>query len=175
MTGRVHSAAVLGNFRSIGINSSLNVWQMPVKPSGPALLCVRSCLITVSILVLVTGLFIFSTSSGSALEGCTFLRSCPFLLGSPSCWRIVACNSLLWSFSYFCWVCCNLFFISNVIDFSLLLFVSRWFWLMTYIFCSSSQITSFFKLFFIIVALQCCVSTAQQSESAICIRISPHF
>ena len=49
----------------------------------------------VSISVLVIGLFLFSISSGLVLEGCTFLRICPFLPGCPFHWHEVACSSLL--------------------------------------------------------------------------------
>jgi len=66
-----------------------------MKPFGPGLLFFGSFKILVSISEPVIGLFIFSISSGSALEGCTFLRICPFLLGCPFYWHVVARSSLL--------------------------------------------------------------------------------
>ena len=41
---------------------------------------------------------------GSALEVCTFVRICPFLIGCPFYWHIVVCNSLL----SFVFLCCQL-------------------------------------------------------------------
>ena len=52
-----------------------------MKPSGPGLLFVGRFLITVSISVLVIGLFYFLILPGSVSEGCAFLRICPFLPG----------------------------------------------------------------------------------------------
>ena len=66
-----------------------------MKPSGPGLLFVGRVLITVSVSVLVIGLFIFSVFSGSVLEGCAFLRICPFLPGCPFYWHRVACSNLM--------------------------------------------------------------------------------
>ena len=37
---------------------------------------------------------------GSVLEGCTFLRICPFLPGCPFYWHIVTCSSLLGCFVF---------------------------------------------------------------------------
>ena len=34
---------------------------------------------------------------GSVLEGCTFVRFCPFLPGCPFYWHIITYSSLLWS------------------------------------------------------------------------------
>ena len=86
------------NFRRIGINSSLNVWYtILVKPSVPGFLFVGSFWVIDSILVLVTGLFIFSVSSDSVLGDHAFLRICPFLPGCSFYWHIVACSILLWS------------------------------------------------------------------------------
>ena len=49
------------SFRRIGISSSLNVcYNSPVKPSGPSLLFLGRFLITVSISVLVIGLFMIA-------------------------------------------------------------------------------------------------------------------
>ena len=85
-------------------------------------------LITVSMLVLVIGLFKIPVSSGSVLEGWTFLSICPFCPGCPFHWHILAHNSLLWSFV--CVISCNLsFFISNFVDLSP--FFSWWVWLIT--------------------------------------------
>ena len=72
--------------------------------------------------VLAVDLHMFSISSWFSLEGCTSIRICPFLPGCHFYSPIVAHNSLLWSF-YFCVVCCNFFFFSNIIDFSLFPFL----------------------------------------------------
>ena len=64
------------------------------------MLFVGRFLITVSISVLVIGLFIFSISSWFSLEGCAFLRICPCLPGCPFYWHIVVCSSLLESFVF---------------------------------------------------------------------------
>ena len=66
-----------------------------MKPSGPGLLLAGRFLITVLISVLVMGLLRFSLSSGSVLEGYTFLRIRPFLPSCPFYWHIVADSSLL--------------------------------------------------------------------------------
>ena len=59
---------------------------------------------------------------GSVMEGCAFLRICPFLPGCPFSWHIVPCSNLLWPL-YFCSVSCYFsFFISNSVDLNLLLF-----------------------------------------------------
>ena len=52
------------------------------------------------------------------MEGCTFLRICPFFLGCPFYWHRVACTSLLWSFVYLWYLCDFCFFIYNFIDLS---------------------------------------------------------
>ena len=86
------------------------------------MLFVGRFLITVSISVLVIGLFIFSISSWFSLEGCAFLRICPCLPGCPFYWHIVVCSSLLESF-VFCSVSHYFsFFISSSVDLSLLPF-----------------------------------------------------
>ena len=66
-----------------------------MKPSGPGLLFAGRFLITVSISVFVMGLLRFSVSSGSVLEGYTFLRIHPFLPSCPFYYHIVADSSLL--------------------------------------------------------------------------------
>ena len=66
-----------------------------MKPSGPGLLFVGRFFITLSISLLVIGMFIFSIFPGSVLEGYTFLRICPYLLGCPFHWHRVACSSSL--------------------------------------------------------------------------------
>ena len=64
----------------MSVNSSLHVWKKsPMEPPGPALLSVGSFLITVSLSLLVIGLFIFSISSWFSLERYTFLRLRTFL------------------------------------------------------------------------------------------------
>ena len=78
---------------------------------------VGSFLITLSIFVLVIGLFIFSISSWFSL-GRLYLSKNLFLLGCSVYWHIVPCgvshNPL-----YFCDASCNFsFFISNFIDLS---------------------------------------------------------
>ena len=70
------------------------------KTSGPGLLFVGRFLITVSISVLVIGLFIFSISSWFSLGSCAFLRICPFLPRCPFYWCIVACSNLSQSFVF---------------------------------------------------------------------------
>ena len=50
--------------------------------------------ITVSISVLVIGLFIFSILPGSVLESFAFLGICPFLLGCPFYWHIIVQSNL---------------------------------------------------------------------------------
>ena len=61
--------------RRIGVSTSLNIWQNSlVKPSGPGLLFVERFLITLSILLLVVGLFMFIPDS--VLEVCLFLPGC---------------------------------------------------------------------------------------------------
>ena len=91
---------------------------MPVKPSGPGLLFLEDfCLqFQFPCLWLFCSYFLFIP--GSALEGYTFLRICPFLLGGPffgiKLLIVVSYDSL-----YFFVVCCNFFFISNFIDLSL--------------------------------------------------------
>ena len=66
-----------------------------MKPSGPGLLFVGRFLITVSISVLVIGLFYFLFLPGSVWEGSAFLRLFPFLPGCPFYWHIVACSNLM--------------------------------------------------------------------------------
>ena len=64
----IPSFTIFWNTFRIGINSSLNVrYNSPVVSSGPGLLFLRSFYITVSISVLVIGLFIFSISSSFSL------------------------------------------------------------------------------------------------------------
>ena len=79
---------------------------------------------------------------GSVLEGCTFLRICPLLLGCPFYWHTAACSSLYDPF-YFCGVSCNFFFIANfiwVLSFFGLSPLFFWLiWLKVYQFCLSSQ------------------------------------
>ena len=64
-----------------------------MKPSGPGLLFVGRFLMTVSISVLVIGVFVFSVFPGSVLEGGAFLRISPFLPGCPFYWYTVAYKS----------------------------------------------------------------------------------
>ena len=84
------------------------------KPSGPGRLFVGSFVITVSISVLVIGLFIFFLSIfplfnlwrlylfflDSVLGNCMFLETCPFLLGWWICWHI-AVHCILLFFGFF--------------------------------------------------------------------------
>ena len=65
-----------------------------MKPSGHELLFVGRFLIAVSISVSVIGLFVFSFSSISVLEGYTFLRICPYLLSYVFYCHIIACSNL---------------------------------------------------------------------------------
>ena len=65
----------------------------PMKPTSPGFLLRISQ--SVSISVLVIGLFIFSISPWLDLGDCTFLRICTFLLGCPFYLHVVACGSLL--------------------------------------------------------------------------------
>ena len=67
--GSIPSSVIFGkSLRRIGVSSCLNVWQnSPVKSSGPGLLFVGRFLITLSISVLVSGLFIFFISSWFSL------------------------------------------------------------------------------------------------------------
>ena len=92
-----------------------------MKPSGPGLLFVGRFLITVSISVLVIGLFIFSISSWSGSEGCAFLRFSPFLPGCPIYWHIVVVV-ISHDPLYFCSVSCYFSFSFLSIDLSLLHF-----------------------------------------------------
>ena len=63
----------------MGIISPLNaLWNSPVKPSGPGLLCVKSFLMTASISSAVIGLFRLSASSSFSLEDYIFLGMYPF-------------------------------------------------------------------------------------------------
>ena len=88
--------------RKVGINSSLKAWQKsPVKPSDPGLLFVGRFLITISISLLVIGLFIFSICSWFSL-GRLYLRICPFLLDCPFYCHRVTCSHLLQSFVFLC-------------------------------------------------------------------------
>ena len=93
-----------------------------MKPSGPGLLFVGRLLITVSISVLLIGLFIISISSWFSLGRLCFLRMCPFLPRCPFYWHIVAVV-VSYDNLYFSGVSCHLsFFISDFIDLSLLPF-----------------------------------------------------
>ena len=66
-----------------------------MKPSGPGLFFVGKFLITGSIssFLLVCSDFLFLLDS--ILVDCMFLRICPFLLGYPIFWHIIAQNSPL--------------------------------------------------------------------------------
>ena len=102
--GSVPSYAIFWkSFRRIGINSSLNVWQNSMKPSGPELLLFGRFLITASISVLVTGLFIILISSWFSLGDWTFLRIRPLFPGYPFYCHIVFHNSLLYSNTLATW------------------------------------------------------------------------
>ena len=80
----VSSSAILGNsFRRMGVNSSQNAKNSPMRPSGPGLLLVESFKITDSILLLVIVLFLFSISSWFSVGRGKFLEICPFLPGYP--------------------------------------------------------------------------------------------
>ena len=64
------------SFRRIGISSSLNVWQnSPVKSSGPGFFFFGRFLITASISVLVTGLFIICISYWFSLGRLNFSKN----------------------------------------------------------------------------------------------------
>ena len=100
--------SVLGNFRSTGMNSSLNVWRNACDAVWP---CTFVCSELFNqfqfwYLCLVCSYCLLPLVQ---LEDCTFPRGCPFLPGSPFCWHTLACSGLLWSFSYFCGVHCNIF------------------------------------------------------------------
>ena len=97
---------------------------MPTKPSGPGLLFVERCLLTVFISVLITVLFIFFISSWFSLgrlyyflEFVHFFQVFHFI--GIQLLTVVSYDPL-----YFCTVCCNFFFTFNFIDLSLLSFFS---------------------------------------------------
>ena len=128
------------------------------------------------------GLFIFSISSWFSF-GRLYLRICPFLPGCPFYWHRVACSSLLGCFD-FCGVCCNFsFFISNFYWFESSPSFSWWVWLMVYQFCLSSQTTTFwfywslllFSLFPFISALVFMISFLLLTLGFLCSCFSSSF
>ena len=79
----------------IGVSSALNFWQnSPVKPIGPGLLFVERCLITVSISMLVIGLFTYSVLSWFKHKSLYFYMNFSIFTTCPFYWHIVACSSL---------------------------------------------------------------------------------
>ena len=88
------------SFRRIHVNSFLTVrfhlWSHLVLDF--CFLEVFILLLQFQYLWLVYSYFLFLP--GSVLEGCTFVRICPFLLGCSFYWHIVAYNTLLWSFVF---------------------------------------------------------------------------
>ena len=70
--------------------------EFACEPSGPRLRSVGSfsSLFQFQYLWLVCSYFQFLP--GSVLEGCAFLRICPFILGCPFCWHIVV-GSILYT------------------------------------------------------------------------------
>ena len=103
--------------------------------------------ITHSISLLVLGLFTFSVSSKFSL-GIVYISRNLFISSQLSILFIVVSYDLL----YFCGVCRNFFFISDLIDLDFLNFFSWWVWLKVYQFClpfqrpSSKFHRSFFKV-----------------------------
>jgi len=95
-----------------------------MNASVPGLLLIslfEDFLITVSISVLVIGLYIFSFLPSSILEDCVFVRICPFFPGCPFYRNIITYNRLSRSL-YFCGVSFHFYFHFNFIDLRLLFF-----------------------------------------------------
>ena len=87
-------SAACGIFPDQGSNPCPLHWQADSQPLRHRGSPVGRFLITVSISVLVIGLFILSVFPSSVSESCGFLRMCPFLPGCPFYWHIVACSNL---------------------------------------------------------------------------------
>ena len=87
-------STVCGILPDQGSNPCPLRWQADSQPLRHQGSPVGRFLITVSISVLVIGLFIISILPGSVLEHCAFLRICQFLPGCPFYWHIVACSNL---------------------------------------------------------------------------------
>ena len=66
-----------------------------MKPSGPGHLFIGRFFITVSISVLVIGLFNYIFLPSSFLEGYDFLEICPFVPSCPFYWHRAADSGLL--------------------------------------------------------------------------------
>ena len=95
-----------------------------MNASVPGLLLIslfEDFLITVSISVLVIGLYIFSFLPSSILEDCVFVRICPFFPGCPFYRNIITYNRLSRSL-YFCGVSFHFYFHFYFIDLRLLFF-----------------------------------------------------
>ena len=107
-----------------------------MKPSGPELLFIARFKITVSISILVIGLFVFPVSSWFSLGDCSFLRICPFLLGGLFCFYIVPFSSLLRAF-VLCGLSCNFLFHFWFYWFEPSPFFSWWVCLKVYPYCLS--------------------------------------